>query len=106
MKELKLVYYNQWREFHTTALNYPDNPTRPEARAIIKFYTRTFAGKITCCSCRYHYKKLVKQMPVEAKTKTLLFNWTVDIHNEINKKLNKPIISYDIIKYWACPIID
>lgn len=51
------------------------------------------------CSCRNHaYQILMKNSHLQYK---YIFQYTVDFHNEVNIRLNKPIFSYynALIKY-------
>jgi hypothetical protein len=76
---------------HITALGYPSKPTYGQKRAAKEFY-ESLAFLIPCPICREHYAEYLKQMPISPSldNREDLFRWTVDVHNEVNKKLGKP----------------
>jgi Erv1 / Alr family len=48
---------------------------------------------VFCKTCRNEYEDMLKKYPldnVDLDKPMALFAWTVKIHNEVNKKLNKP----------------
>lgn len=51
------------------------------------------------CSCRNHaYQILIKNSHQQYK---YIFQYTVDLHNQVNIRLNKPVISYyDALMYF------
>ena len=73
-----------WREFHTKALNSPTQETRQE---LIHFYER-----LPCLMCSLHFQTLIGQYPVPSDPRGL-FEWSVFIHNQVNKELKKPQLS-------------
>jgi hypothetical protein len=43
------------------------------------------------------YKKYLERLEVIDSSKSMvLFNWSVDLHNEVNRKLNKPEWTYEM----------
>ena len=51
---------------------------------------------IPCDACKEMYMDNVILLEDLDLTKNLaLFEWSVDLHNKVNSKLNKPMISYD-----------
>ena len=86
-----------WKSIHYIALGYPDNATQIDKTAYYSYFTNLYKV-IPCQSCADHLRLLVVQNPITTealKSNRSLFNWTVNIHNEVNKKLNKPILSDD-----------
>ena len=55
---------------------------------------------LPCNDCRKHYKEMIKDNPPVLVDRNSIFKWTVDIHNKVNTRLNKKIITlkeaYDI----------
>ena len=85
-----------WLLYHSVPLDYPDNPTTSDKENIKQFYTN-IGLVIPCASCKLNYKKHLQKFPLSndiLSSKTKLFNWTVDIHNEVNKLNNKKVLSY------------
>ena len=52
-----------------------------------------------CTSCRNHGIQYISHNPlihpINDKDKHSLFKWTVDFHNAVNERIEKPIFSYD-----------
>jgi hypothetical protein len=52
---------------------------------------------LPCPKCKDTYKKYLDRLDGLDLTKSMvLFYWSVDLHNEVNKKLNKPEWSYEM----------
>ena len=81
-----------WLFLHSVALNYPEKPTYKD-----KVYMKTFfeiVGKVLPCnSCKKHYEDNLKKLPIQLNSKNELVMWTIDLHNLVNKILDKKIIS-------------
>ena len=58
---------------------------------------------IPCNKCLETYTNQLKQLDnINLSEQMALFKWSVDCHNEVNLKLNKPIISYDYaLEIWT-----
>ena len=86
-----------WKTIHYIALGYPDNASKIDKDAYYSYFTNLHRV-IPCQECANHLEMLVKNIPVTTEVLSdnrSLFNWTVLIHNEVNKKLNKRIMSND-----------
>lgn len=80
-----------WRELHMRALKY-------EGTNDTHFIT-VWSGKIPRytgfkCRCKEFWEKWRLLNP-PTFTKEKYFNWTVDAHNAVNKKLGKSTLTYD-----------
>lgn len=53
------------------------------------------AELIPCPMCREHYKKHLQKLPLgpHLDRRQDLFRWTVEVHNEVNKLLGKPLVT-------------
>lgn len=82
-----------WHAIHVTALAYPENPSYAQKRAAKEFY-ESLAQLIPCPKCREHYQTHLQKMPItpHLDRRADLFRWTVEVHNEVNKLLEKPIV--------------
>jgi hypothetical protein len=64
-----------------------------------------------CIPC-YHCKELFifylnKLDKLDLKDNMILFKWSVDLHNHVNKKLNKPEWTYETaLDKWTYKILD
>lgn len=83
-----------WHTIHVVALSYPSNPNYAQKRAAKEFY-ESMAELIPCPMCREHYKEHLKKLPLSPHLdrRDDLFRWTVQLHNEVNILLKKPIVS-------------
>ena len=86
-------YYNwqnlTWIVFHKVALNY-DEIYKDK---YIKFF-RTFKYLIPCSICKNHYCEMIDNNFIIEKYDNL-FNWSMDIHNNVNNSLKKRRWSYE-----------
>lgn len=82
-----------WFIFHTLSLNY-NNDYQTE---YIKFF-ETFKTIIPCKICRTHYISQLnnENMKLENNINNeRIFNWTVDLHNNVNKMNHARVWSYE-----------
>jgi hypothetical protein len=78
-----------WRLFHNIALNY-DNQYKDQ---YISFF-ETMKTIIPCKICRDHYNQQLNTMNIQDNMDRI-FNWTIDLHNNVNKMNHKRLWSYD-----------
>ena len=86
-----------WTSLHFIALAYPNNPSKYD-RELYYNYITNFASVIPCGICAHHFKQNLVSHPLKGKAlsgKLNLFNWSVDMHNEVNKKHGKHIYTYE-----------
>lgn len=79
-----------WTSIHIIALGYPDKPTQLDKQNYKEFLTN-FWKVIPCYKCSQNYQVHLKELPIdEYLTDNLtLFEWTVKLHNIVNKQLGK-----------------
>lgn len=82
----------QWKLIHIYARCLNDD-TRDGYINYIYSLTET----LPCGKCRDHWAKLLCIFPVELNVKNnkTAFAWSFVIHNEVNKSLGKPELTYD-----------
>lgn len=86
-----------WFSIHFIALGYPQEPSSINVRDY-KIYFENFHRMIPCVFCSLGYVQHITERPLDLSDlndKKSLFKWTVDIHNLVNKKLNKPQMSHE-----------
>lgn len=66
-----------------------------ESEEKTKIWFEAWKAKISCGSCKAHLEELLKALPTDYSSKEGFFKWTVEIHNMVNKKLEKPIVSVE-----------
>jgi hypothetical protein len=87
-----------WFIFHTIALNYNEE----YKEQYITFFN-TFKTIIPCKTCRNNYIMHLKKenMSIEENIEpNKIFNWTVDLHNKVNKINKKTEWSYEKAKNY------
>lgn len=79
-----------WQALHYIALGFPSNPSTQDKVNYQMFY-ENFYKVIPCTECSKHYQENLKTVPIEKylANNDTLFEWTVKIHNLVNKLLNK-----------------
>lgn len=78
-----------------------ENPTPEETEMVVKLLT-SFGSCLPCGICRVHYKKYLEEHPIEnALNANEVFEWTVDLHNDINEKQKKTIVDYKQASAYA-----
>ncbi len=85
-----------WKFIHYVALSYPENPTEEDVNNYFQFFNN-LQFVLPCPKCSENYKRHLKDFPVQNSltNNKELFQWTVDIHNEVNKESNKREYSYE-----------
>ena len=76
-----------WGALHVAALSCSN-------RDNLANFVDCYKAMIPCMSCRQHFIDVLKSNPVPMTTEEL-FPWTVHVHNIVNSRLDKPIISVD-----------
>ena len=87
-----------WFIFHTLALNYND-----KYQEHYKFFFESFTKIIPCKICRNHYIQNINKEKMSISdniNKDNIFNWTVDLHNSVNKLNHKKVWSYEEAKKY------
>ncbi len=80
-----------WKILHQSA--YLFEPTEIEKIRTKAFY-RHIQRAIPCGVCQHHFNNLISHPRFEKAlvSRDAFINWTVDSHNEVNKRLSKPFV--------------
>ena len=63
-------------------------------------YAQQLIARIGCGSCRSHATRVVMKTLIPTEPMAA-FRWTIDFHNEVNRRLNKKQVSYEEAKrFW------
>lgn len=94
-----------WYSIHLIALGYPDAPTVEHKRQYHAFYHQ-LANVLPCAMCREHYAEILHAtLPLTMErlaSQSALFAWTVEVHNIVNRSLNKPTMTLEsAVRYYA-----
>jgi hypothetical protein len=102
----KIWGQNLWKYLHTCANFYPEHPTEEDKMEMIS-WIRALRVTLPCKTCRVHYSKYIEKLSLGelqqiVKSNKTLVKFFVDLHNHVNKRYNKTLISYD----QACDMYD
>jgi hypothetical protein len=93
-----------WKAMHSIAFSYGNDPFHPSAeehKAAIDFFG-ALKYLIPCHLCRRHYTEYIEQHPIKADSRDELARWVFDLHNSVNKRTEKPEMSYaEVSKMYA-----
>ncbi len=87
-----------WLFLHSIAYNYPIKPTYDDKMNYGNFFNNLqFVLPCNICSqhCKetFQYKSVFNNNVLESREN--LINWLIDVHNDVNKRLNKPSGNYN-----------
>jgi len=69
-----------------------------------KIWFNFFCLRVPCGECRVHWSNLISEFPPDFSSQNSFFEWGVEAHNKVNKRLGKPQISLDDAKrLWIKP---
>jgi hypothetical protein len=91
-----------WQFIHTiTIIDFEGNNENNNQNALLRLINVQHV--IPCGSCRSHYIENLKDVKqLDLKKPMVLFYWSVDFHNKVNKRLGKPVLSYnEAINLWC-----
>lgn len=81
----------QWTALHQILRGYrPSAKTKAGLRRMLS----GLGDLIPCHHCEEHFKAMVKANPPKDASREDVYKWSVDIHNIVNKRLGKPVLSY------------
>lgn len=98
--DVRLWGPSAWETMHSITFTYPDkNPTEEEKEAMVRFFY-SIADVLPCYRCRKHFKESLLTHSIEdnLQNRDQLTRWLVARHNDVNQRLDKPIVSYDFVK--------
>ncbi len=87
-----------WTFLHFITLSYPKNPTETD-KYNMKTFFKSLEHVLPCDICRLHYKENIEEVhPLnneELSSRENLVKWLIDVHNSVNKRNGKQIMSYN-----------
>jgi hypothetical protein len=86
-----------WHFIHTITLGYPIEPTDADKQNYLTFL-KSLEIVLPCPFCAEHFKQNMIKIPPRLDNSIEFFNWSVDMHNEVNKMNGKPILTYEQAK--------
>jgi FAD-linked sulfhydryl oxidase len=90
-----------WGTLHIACLTAP--PVLSEQHKIaFEALVQSFTFVLPCPVCQMHFREILNKFPIQNRTRTELFIWSVQVHNEVNKSLGKPLVDpQEAFEYWA-----
>ena len=85
-----------WTLLHTIAATYPTTPTVSEQSDLTNFM-KLFSKLYPCWVCAEDFQQYIKKDEIRAASRQDFGLWLCGAHNEVNKKLGKPI--FDCAKW-------
>jgi Erv1 / Alr family len=84
-----------WNTFHLISLTYESDPG-PSVRETMKKFIETIPMLLPCTSCRDHAFDFLRSRDIDeaVSNRDTLFRFFFEFHNDVNKRLNKPLMSY------------
>ena len=86
-----------WKSIHLIALGYPNSPSQMDKMNYKMFFV-SLGNVLPCRNCVKNYLKHFAELPVDRYlgNKDELFEWTVKLHNIVNRDIGKGMMSlYD-----------
>lgn len=90
---------DMWNSMYFIAFSYPDNPTQQD-KINYRNYFEALSKVLPCETCRYHYSKLLNTYlltDLVLESRENLIKWLLNVNNDVNRRVNKPDITYDKI---------
>lgn len=84
-----------WKELHLRALNFTGNN---DMEFLYNFAKKIPSFTSGSCACKEHWASVVKSNPPKFGPKGEYFAWTVQCHNLVNQRLNKPTYTVEEAK--------
>lgn len=88
-----------WRALHHIALGFPAAPSEADKQAYREFFT-ALGPVLPCQACSDNYARHLRELPLEPYLRANpapadvpygpLFEWSVQMHNMVNKETGKP----------------
>ena len=90
---------HMWFSIHFIAQDYPIDPSPEDAKNYRVFF-ENLGNVLPCYKCGVNYNRHFKEMPIDdyLGSRELLFAWTVELHNIVNKELGKATMSLEEAK--------
>ncbi len=86
-----------WDFMHAATFAYPEMaPSNADKESMHRFLT-TVGEVLPCGTCRPHWKEMMNCHPPDLRDRAALTKWLVDRHNDVNKRLGKPCVDYEIV---------
>jgi hypothetical protein len=84
---------------HTITYAYPESGASKQQQQDMANFFYAIGRVIPCVECRKHYFEMLRASPVEMSlgSRAELTHWLIDRHNEVNRRLGKPVVDYAFV---------
>ena len=88
-----------WRFLHASSFAYPDDPD-PLRQAQMLEFLKSVGSVLPCKTCRNHYNAYINEHLTEevVRSKVVLIEWMVELHNSVNRRTGKKDWMVDDVK--------
>jgi hypothetical protein len=100
IEKFRKTFNNIWTIIHSLAFQLKEDiSTNQELSILVYGFFNVDVKKIPCSNCRNHYITYLAQHPMHSVKNNLdLQKWTVDLHNDVNRRNGKPTFSFSDAK--------
>jgi hypothetical protein len=95
-----------WKFLHSVTFAFPENPTLQDQQDAESLFL-SLRSMLPCQACREHYESEIALHPPDTRSRQILSRWLVDLHNRVNSRLGKSIVSYSnaesLYSFGQCP---
>lgn len=84
----------QWMALHQFARGYPRSNPSPAQRAAVQSYVTALSSVMPCPRCASHWQQIAPTVVDALDDRKALLKWTIDVHNSVNARLGKPVLTY------------
>jgi hypothetical protein len=98
-----------WVPFHMAAMKLlgqgrDHDVVDPVVERRLRGFYALYDVALPCSICEEHYPEGLQKRPLPAEmTPDALSRWTVDFHNDVNRRLGKREVPYDVARAWYVP---
>ncbi|SCU90943.1 LAME_0E10594g1_1 [Lachancea meyersii CBS 8951] len=99
--DVELLGRSSWNLLHAVAASYPKAPTDLQKTEMKQFMT-IFSHVYPCWWCAKDFDKFIRENAPRVDSREELGKWMCDAHNDVNRKLGKPIFDCNLWeKRWV-----
>lgn len=93
-KESKGAFFSAWVLLHAIADSFPEHPDLEDKEHIRSFFS-SLSYLLPCDTCNQGLRHELKAMPLDCSSGPALSKYVFDLHNQVNKKLGKPMLKWE-----------
>ena len=96
-----------WRLIHSMAFTYPREPNLIDKQRYKSLF-ESLSYTLPCVNCQYNYQKelLHFDLDIALRSREHLSRWAFNLHNSVNKRLNKKEMSYEEVRELYTDLIN